>query len=110
MDSAGRAQELIRRERLEGLLGKKAVEDVLLAHELFHVTEYRKKDTIYTRTEKVELWRKPFSNRSRMICLGIPYTPYVLDVLLMYGYDKEAATALYEEIAAFAGDGKGKEG
>ena len=70
MDSAGRAQELIRRERLEGLLGKQAVEDVLLAHELFHVTEYRKKDTIYTRTEKVELWRKPFSNRSRMICLG----------------------------------------
>lgn len=123
MDSARRAQELIRRERLEGLLGKQAVEDVLLAHELFHVTEYRKKDTIYTRTEKVELWRKPFSNRSRMICLGeiggmefarrltgIPYTPYVLDVLLMYGYDKEAATALYEEIAAFAGDGKGKEG
>ena len=123
MDSAGRAQELIRRERLEGLLGKQAVEDVLLAHELFHVAEYRKKDTIYTRTEKVELWRKPFSNRSRMICLGeigvmefarrltgIPYTPYVLDVLLMYGYDKEAATALYEEIAAFAGDGKGKEG
>ena len=123
MDSAGRAQELIRRERLEGLLGKQAVEDVLLAHELFHVTEYRKKDTIYTRTEKVELWRKPFSNRSRMICLGeiggmefalrltgIPYTPYVLDVLMMYGYDKEAATALYEEIAAFAGNGEGKEG
>ena len=70
MDSAGRAQELIRRERLEGLLGKQAVEDVLLAHELFHVTEYRKKDTIFTQTEKVELWRKPFSNRSRMICLG----------------------------------------
>lgn len=43
MDSARRAQELIRRERLEGLLGKQAVEDVLLAHELFHVTEYRKR-------------------------------------------------------------------
>ena len=96
MDSAGRAQELIRRERLEGLLGKQAVEDVLLAHELFHVTEYRKKDTIYTRME--------FALR----LTGIPYTPYVLDVLLMYGYDKEAATALYEEIAAFAGDGKGR--
>ena len=45
---ARRAQELIRRERLEGLLGKQAVEDVLLAHELFHVTEYRKKAVSYT--------------------------------------------------------------
>ena len=92
-------------------------------HELFHVTEYRKRDCIFTQTEKVELWKKPFSNRSRILCLGeiagmefarcltgITCTPYVLDVLMMYGYDKEAATALYEEIAAFAGNGEGKEG
>ena len=117
------AQKLIREEKLEGLLGNRAVEDVLLAHELFHVTEYRKKDCIFTQTEKVELWKKPFSNRSRILCLGeiagmefarcltgITCTPYVLDVLMMYGYDKEAATALYEEIAAFAGNGEGKEG
>ena len=123
MDGAERAQKLIREEKLEGLLGNRAVEDVLLAHELFHVTEYRKKDFIFTQTEKVELWKKPFSNRSRILCLGeiagmefarcltgITFTPYVLDVLMMYGYDKEAATALYEEIAAFAGNGEGKEG
>lgn len=123
MDSVKRARKLIREEKLEGLLGDRALEDVLLAHELFHVTEYRKKDAIYTQTEKVELWKKPFSNRSRILCLGeiagmefarcltgITCTPYVLDVLLMYGYDKEAATALYEEIAAFAGNGEGKEG
>lgn len=121
MNSARRAQELIQREGLEGLLGKQAMEDVLLAHELFHVTEYGKKGTVYTRTERVELWGRPLSNRSRTICLGeiggmefalrltgIPYTPYVLDVLPMYGYDREAATAPYEEIAAFAGDGKGR--
>ena len=123
MDGAERAQKLIREEKLEGLLGNRAVEDVLLAHELFHVTEYRKRDCIFTQTEKVELWKKPFSNRSRILCLGeiagmefarcltgITCTPYVLDVLMMYGYDKEAATALYEEIAAFAGNGEGKEG
>ena len=109
MDGAERAQKLIREEKL--------------AHELFHVTEYRKRDCIFTQTEKVELWKKPFSNRSRILCLGeiagmefarcltgITCTPYVLDVLMMYGYDKEAATALYEEIAAFAGNGEGKEG
>ena len=123
MDGAERAQKLIREEKLEGLLGNRAVEDVLLAQELFHVTEYRKRDCIFTQTEKVELWKKPFSNRSRILCLGeiagmefarcltgITCTPYVLDVLMMYGYDKEAATALYEEIAAFAGNGEGKEG
>lgn len=123
MDGAERAQKLIREEKLEGLLGNRAVKDVLLAHELFHVTEYRKRDCIFTQTEKVELWKKPFSNRSRILCLGeiagmefarcltgITFTPYVLDVLMMYGYDKEAATALYEEIAAFAGNGEGKEG
>ena len=70
MDGAERAQKLIREEKLEGLLGNRAVEDVLLAHELFHVTEYRKKDSIFTQTEKVELWKKPFSNRSRILCLG----------------------------------------
>ena len=118
-----KVEAMIREEKLEGLLGNRAVEDVLLAHELFHVTEYRKKDTIYTRTEKVELWKKPFSNRSRILCVGeiagmefvrcltgITCTPDVLHVLMMYGYDKEAGTALYEEIAAFAGNGEGKEG
>ena len=122
MDSADKARALIEEESLSLLLGDRAAEDVLLAHELFHVVEYRKRDSIYTQTEKVELWRKPFSNRSRLICLGeiagmefarrltgLSYTPYVLDVLMMYGYDKGAATALYEEIAAFAGDGGGKE-
>ena len=67
MDGAERAQKLIREEKLEGLLGNRAVEDVLLAHELFHVTEYRKRDCIFTQTEKVELWKKPFSNRSRIL-------------------------------------------
>lgn len=122
MDSVDKAGMLIEEEGLHGLLGYRTVEDVLLAHELFHAIEYRKRDSIYTQTETVELWRKPFSNRSRLICLGeiagmefarrltgIPYTPYVLDVLMMYGYDKGAATALYEEIVAFAGEGAGKE-
>ena len=64
----------------------------------------------------MELWRKPFSNRSRILALsemaamafakemtGIRWSPYVLDVLLIYGYNKEAACALYEEILEAAG-------
>lgn len=116
MDGADQARALIEEENLGELLGHRAVEDVLLSHELFHVMEYRKRDAIYTQTEKVELWKKPFSNRSRIMCLGeiagmefarrltcLTYTPYVLDVLMMYGYDRGAAAALYEEIRALAG-------
>ena len=62
--------------------------------------------------EKTETkFRKKDAGMEFARCLtGITFTPYVLDVLMMYGYDKEAATALYEEIAAFAGNGEGKEG
>ncbi|XCP86629.1 hypothetical protein ABXS75_07495 [Roseburia hominis] len=35
--------------------------------------------------------------------LGMSFSPYVLDVLLMYGYHAEAAQALYEEILEAAG-------
>lgn len=93
------------------LLEKDRLFDVLLAHELFHAVEEQHADEIYTRTEKVELWRKPFSNRSSIACLsemaamafarellGMDCSPYMLDVLLVYAYDKDAALGLYEEI------------
>ena len=93
------------------LLEKDRLFNVLLAHELFHAVEEQHADEIYTRTEKVELWRKPFSNRSSIACLsemaamafarellGLACSPYMLDVLLVYAYDKEAAWGLYEEI------------
>lgn len=93
------------------LLGEERLFDVLLAHELFHAVEERHAGEIYTRTEKVELWRKPFSNRSSLACLsemaamafarellGLDCSPYMLDVLLVYAYDQEAAWGLYEEI------------
>lgn len=110
-DCVEKANELIQREDLACCLGDLNIEELLLAHELFHGIEYRKRQTIYTQTEKIELWRRPFSNRSRILCLsemaamafagemlGIPYSPYVMDVLLMYSYNNEAAQALYEEI------------
>lgn len=37
-----------------------------------------------------------------MEMLGISFSPYVLDVLLMYGYQEDAATVLYEEIMDMA--------
>ena len=115
-DCVEKAEALIREEGLEDILPDLDLMEVLLAHELFHGVEYRSRKQIYTQTEKVELWRRPFSNKSRIICLsemaamafakemvGIRFSPYVLDVLLMYSYNTEAAEALYEEILEAAG-------
>ena len=98
------------------LLQEELLKDVLLAHELFHTVEEQYEKEIYTRTEKIELWRKPFSNRSSIVCLseiaamsfakellGLSCSPYVLDVLLIYSYDKEAAWGLYDEICELTG-------
>ena len=91
--------------------------DILLAHELFHAVEERNPDKIFTRTEKIELWRKPFSNKSGIVCLseiaamafarellGLSFNPYALDVLLVWPYDAVAARELYEEICDLTKD------
>lgn len=99
-------------ETLGGALPPRAeLQNIILAHELFHAVEEQNQDTIYTHTEKIELWRRPFSNRSCIVCLseiaamafarrllGLPFNPYALDVLLVYPYDANAACGLYQEI------------
>lgn len=122
LDSTEKAEKLIQTWNLDKMLGYADIKALLLVHELFHVTEYRKRDSIYTQTEQIELWRKPFSNRSRIMCLGeiagmeyaaqllgITYTPYIFDVIMMYGYNQAAATALYEEITELAQTGSREE-
>lgn len=107
VDKAGRLEE----ESGCPILEKERLTSILLAHELFHAVEERHAEEIYTRTEKVELWRKPFSNRSAIACLSeiaamafaqqlleLEVSPYMLDVLLVYSYDKNAALGLYDEI------------
>lgn len=106
---------VLREESGCSLLEREKLMDVLLAHELFHAVEEQNSERIYTRTEKVELWRKPFSNRSTIACLseiaamafakellGLECSPYVLDVLLVYAYNKDMAWGLYDEICTLA--------
>lgn len=122
MDCVEKAVELIEKEKLQRFLPNFNLEEVLMAHELFHGIEYRNRKQIFTQTEKIELWRRPFSNKSKILCLseiaamafakrmtGISCSPYVLDVLLMYCYNEEAAAALYEEIMEAAGVRERKE-
>lgn len=98
-----------------GILNREMLINTLLAHELFHVVEERHVKEIYTRTETVELWKRPFSNRSAISCLSeiaamafaarllnLEFSPYILDVLLVYSYDKNAALGLYDEIINLA--------
>lgn len=117
MDCVSRAEHLIEEQQLQQMLAGLNIYELLLAHEFFHYIEYKKEKEIYTQTEKIELWRKPFSNRSKIVCLSeiaamafakrilnLSYSPYIMDVLLVYSYNKEAAIALYEEIMDFCGE------
>lgn len=111
-DCVDKASELVE-ECGCSLLKRENLMNVLLAHELFHAVEEKHAKEIYTRTEKVELWRKPFSNKSSISCLSeiaamafaaqllhLTVSPYMLDVLLVYSYDKNAAWGLYDEIVS----------
>lgn len=115
-DCCVRAEKMVRQEQLGEPLESADFQDILMAHELFHSVEYRNKKTIFTQTEKIELWHKPFSNRSKILALGeiaamafaeeltaCGFMPYVLDVLLICDVNYEAACALYEEILETAG-------
>lgn len=111
-DSVDKAIELIQQENLHELFAGKNIEEILLAHEIFHFVEENNENEIFSRTEKIRLWKLgPIKNDSNIVALGeiagmafskellqISYSPYILDVFLVYLYHKEAAYALYNEI------------
>lgn len=118
MDAVKKASETMKDSNVRDILGMKLnIKQVLLAHELFHFIEEKNSKSIFTCTEKVELWApKPFHNRSSIAILseiaamafareltGLDYSPYVMDVFLVYGYNSEEASGLYEEIMEYAG-------
>ena len=113
--------------RAEKLLHKKPVKDILtehmkpakviLSHEIFHCLEDKYSSEIFTRTEKIRLWSLgPLHNDSGIYALGeiaamafaqalnhLYYSPYVMDVFLVYDYSAEDASGLYEEMMTLAG-------
>lgn len=118
LDAVRRAGKLQRRPEVAGVLGEGLdIARLLLAHELFHAVEERHRHEIFTKTEKVRLWSVgPLHNDSQVIALseiaamgfakavmGIGYSPYLMDVFLVYGYSPEEASGLYEEMMACAG-------
>jgi hypothetical protein len=86
--------------------------DTILGHELFHFVEEQNVQKIYTRTEKILLWNfLGFKNYSAIRTLGeigamafskelngLNYSPFLLDVLLYYGYDSVSAEKIYRDV------------
>lgn len=118
MDAVHKAEEALLLPGMKQIMGGALhIKNLLLAHEMFHHVEEVYAKEIFTRTEKVELWAPPlFHNRSGIFCLGeiaamefarslnqLDYSPFILDVFLVYGYSHESACRLYEEIMEISG-------
>ena len=88
------------------------VYDMLLGHELFHYAEESHASEIYTRRRTIRLWKIfGFENRTTIRALSeiaamafartlcrVGYSPFALDVLLFYSYDKSNARRIYDHI------------
>lgn len=110
-DSVNKAIDLIEKENLSDLFNNVNVEEILLAHEIFHFIE-ENDDSLFTKSEKIRLWKiGPIKNDSGIVCLGeiagmayakellkLNYSPYILDVFLVYLYNIQAGYMLYQEI------------
>lgn len=120
-DGLDKCREVLRDEELRQLIGSvSVVSNILLAHELFHVFEMRRGDELWTNSYRFDIIRltKRIAYNARISVLGeiaamafakeacgISYSPYVLDVLLTYGYSPEASCALYDDMASRLGLG-----
>ena len=116
-DCIRRAERLLADHKGLPVRHKDQVIDILVAHELFHFIEESQKE-LYTQSKKIPLWSLgPVKHSSRVSCLseiagmafagelcGLEWSPYLLDVFLVYGYNPEAATHLYEGILGAAGE------
>ncbi len=112
--SLEKAEKLLNFDEINKVMEQVNIKDVLIAHELFHVVEEKEKNFIFTRKHKINLWAPPFfHNRSTVRALseiagmafakrltGLSYSPFLLDIFLVYGYSFETAKSLYNELKA----------
>lgn len=105
---------LLQQEGLEELTGSVPTEEVLLAHELYHLLEHRD-PSLYTRQKHLRLWKiGRWENRSSILCLsemaamafaqamtGLGCSVYVLDVLMLYVNNPQLALKKHQEIMDF---------
>lgn len=110
------AEEVVKKENLNFLIEEIKIEDILIAHEMFHFIE-AKNNELYTSTAKIILWKLgPIKYNSGLVALGeiaamafakkllkLSYCPNLFDVLLLYPHDEKKAKILYDEICDMKG-------
>ena len=110
------ANETIQQESLQSFFDGINLEEVLIAHELFHTIEMLNKDTIFTLNHKIVLWhigsfkytsslpslREITAMRFAKTLTGLPFSPYLLEVFFTYSYNQDAGGSLYNEIKRLA--------
>lgn len=91
---------------------KDSIMNIILGHEIFHYIEDQFEREIYTRTEKILLWKfLGFKNNSTIRSLSeigamaftkelnvLKYSPFILDILLYYGYDSSNAEKIFHDV------------
>lgn len=118
MDAVNKANKLLLEPQvLEILTEELDVCRLLLSHELFHFVEETYRQEIFTQTEKVRLWSLGFLHNDSIVIalseiaamgfakelMGLSYSPYLMDVFLVYGYSPQEASGLYEEMMELSG-------
>ncbi len=90
---------------------KKTVTNLLIGHEIYHFLENNNKN-LYSNTERITLFKIfKWQYRARIHILGeiaamsfakelnnVTYNPFILDILLVYGFNKSSASALYQDL------------
>lgn len=93
------------------LIGGYSILEILLAHELFHYYEFHQKDLpinqmlvpiyrfgiIPCKTKLISIGEIAAMEFTKTL-LDLPFSPYLLDVLLLYPQDKDTAYKLYQII------------
>jgi hypothetical protein len=117
INNARMTDELIASNDLTPIAGNVKTEELLLAHELFHFYENRQPD-LYIHRKHVLLFKiGRIENRSRIMCLseiaamsfakvltGLPCSPYLYDVMMLYANNPQRAKRQYEMILRVTGE------
>lgn len=111
-DSIDKFLNLVSGTKYQHVFSEKILKQLLIAHEYFHYLEFKDAASVITKTKKMVLWsllgyryQTTFMSLSEMSAmafakayLGLDYSPFVLDCLLTYAYNKEMSYQIYQNI------------
>lgn len=110
MNGVEEATQLFRQEKCPGLIRDADAYGIVLAHELFHVLEYRDRDKLWCCSYQIQLWKLgPLRYRTGLSVLAeisamafakrvnrLPCLPYFVEVAVLYGKSPADSSALFQ--------------